>query len=419
MCTASTVQTPVLSGKSPLAGKRVGMVMFSSYPSDPRPRRAVETLLNEGMAIDLVCLRDGEAPRHEVYSFLNVIRVPISHRRGGKLSYVWNYAAFIVIAAVILAIRTLRCRYDLVYVHNMPDILVASALVPKMLGARVILDQHDPMPELMMTIFQLPRKSMAVRLLQYLEKWSIAQADFVITVNQACQRLFASRSCPQAKIGVVMNTPDENIFSFHKIDTAVTVPRAPRRPFVLMYHGSLVERNGLELAVDALERALRAVPTIELRILGRETPFLHHVLRAADHKGISHYIKYLGPKKIENLPEAILKCDVGIIPNLCNTFTDINTPTRIFEYLALGKPVIAPRTAGIEDYFQRHSILYFDAGSATDLAAQMECAFFDYSTLLHNTRAGQDVYLSHRWSKERRVLVDLVETVLSDNGSAS
>ncbi len=46
-------------------------------------------------------------------------------------------------------------RYDLVYVHNMPDILVASALVPKLLGAKVILDQHDPMPELMMTIFGL------------------------------------------------------------------------------------------------------------------------------------------------------------------------------------------------------------------------------------------------------------------------
>lgn len=35
----------------------------------------------------------------------------------------------------------------------MPDLLVLAAIVPKLLGARIILDLHDPMPELMMTIF--------------------------------------------------------------------------------------------------------------------------------------------------------------------------------------------------------------------------------------------------------------------------
>ena len=70
-----------------------------------------------------------------------------------------------------------RRRYDLVYVHNMPDILVLSSLVPKALGAKVILDQHDPMPELMMTIFDLNETSRSVRLLRWLEKWSIARAN--------------------------------------------------------------------------------------------------------------------------------------------------------------------------------------------------------------------------------------------------
>ena len=37
----------------------------------------------------------------------------------------------------------------------MPDMLILSALVPKLLGAKVILDLHDPMPELMQAIFGL------------------------------------------------------------------------------------------------------------------------------------------------------------------------------------------------------------------------------------------------------------------------
>ena len=52
----------------------------------------------------------------------------------------------------------------------------------------------------------------------------------------------------------------------------------------------------------------------------------------------------------DQIVEAINGCDLGIIPNHRNIFTEINTPTRIFEYLALGKPVIAPKAPGIQDY---------------------------------------------------------------------
>ena len=55
----------------------------------------------------------------------------------------------------------------------MPDVLVFSAIVPKLLGAKVVLDLHDPMPELMQTIFKLPEESFSVVVLKRLEKWSI------------------------------------------------------------------------------------------------------------------------------------------------------------------------------------------------------------------------------------------------------
>lgn len=71
----------------------------------------------------------------------------------------------------------------------MPDILVFAALVPKVCGARVVLDLHDPMPELMMTIYGLTPESFGVRLLKRFEKWSISFADAVLTVNQACKKL--------------------------------------------------------------------------------------------------------------------------------------------------------------------------------------------------------------------------------------
>ncbi len=109
--------------------------------------------------MDLICEGDERSPKRETLDGLEIVRIPIRHRRGGALSYAYQYSAFILVSAAILAWRSLRGRYDLVYVHNMPDILVVSALLPKLLGAKVILDQHDPMPELMTTIFNMDERS--------------------------------------------------------------------------------------------------------------------------------------------------------------------------------------------------------------------------------------------------------------------
>ena len=412
--TLSNTQGPVPSADLRLKGKRVAMVMFSFYPADPRPRRAVDTLRKEGMSVDLVCLQDGDAPRRERYDRFEIIRVPLTHKRGGKLSYAYKYAVFITISATILAIRSLKRRYDLVYIHNMPDILVASALVPKVLGAKVILDQHDPMPELMMTIFGLDQSSPKVRFLNWLERWSIARADLVITVNAACKQIFGSRSCPPEKIGVVMNSPDEAIFPFRAAQSSARISEVPQKRFVMMYHGSLVERNGLDLAVEALARVRAAIPTVELRIYGRETPFLQIVMRQARRKGLTDFVSYLGSRSLEGLVGEIEACDVGLIPNRRSAFAEIHTPTRILEYLALGKPVIAPRTAGITDYFDKSSMVFFELGSAEDLARKLEYVISHPGEISEIVRRGQEVYREHCWQTERQRLIGLVNGLLSE-----
>ena len=413
----SSLSVPAITSEHRLAGKRVGMVMFSLYPADPRPRRAAETLLKEGMHIDLICEGEEKSPEQEILGNLKITRIPIKHRRGGALSYAYQYFAFILISAVILAWRSLRARYDLIYVHNMPDILVLSALLPKLFGAKVVLDQHDPMPELMTTIFGMDEKSLGVRVIRYLEKWSIARADLVITVNVACKRIFSERSCNADKIGIVMNSPDGEIFPYR---AARSYPvRNFGEPFVIMYHGSLVERNGLDLAVDALARAQKTLPMAELRVYGRSTPYLEQVMDKVRSLGLEDNVSYLGAKKLEDLVREIEDCDVGVIPNQRNTFTDINTPTRIFEYLALGKPVIAPRTLGIQDYFDPDSLFFFESGDSEELAKKIEYAASHPGQAIAIAERGQKVYLAHSWQQERETLVGLIGGLIKQSKSHS
>jgi glycosyltransferase involved in cell wall biosynthesis len=415
--TAGAVDTSSqhLLAKSPtyprLTGKRVAMVTFSAYPFDPRPRRAIDALVGAGATVDLVCLGDEKAPRREVRNGIDVLRVPLMHPRRGKLEYALRYGLFILASGSVFALRSLRRRYDLVYVHNMPDILVLSALVPKALGAKVVLDLHDPMPELMKTIFNVSDENQSVQWMKRLEKWSIARADLVVTVNIACQRIFSSRSCRAEKIAVVMNAPDGQIFPFREAADPGT--RSNTKPFIIMYHGSLVERNGLDVAIDALAQVRQAIPNAELHVFGRSTAFLEQMREFAKHKGVHDWVRYQGPRRLEELVTEIGRCDVGVIPNHRNAFTDINTPTRMFEYLALGKPVIAPSTLGITDYFDKDSLLFFEAGDALHLARQIEFAYFHPKETLEVAQRGQAVYREHTWDRERQTLLERTSDILN------
>ena len=333
----------------------------------------------------------------------------------GKFAYAYRYAAFILTSSMIFAWRTLGRRYDLVYVHNMPDILVLSSLIPKALGAKVVLDLHDPMPELMMTIFDTPQSGKSVQLLKRLEKWSIARANLVITVNVACKRIFSARSCRPEKIAVVMNSPDGQNFPIPCATVrGSSAENTGHRPFVIMYHGSLVERNGLDIAIDALCTSTeRPFPLQNCAFSAQKQPFLERMMEAVREQEPARSVRYLGSRRLEDLVTEIENCDVGVIPNQRNAFTEINTPTRIFEYLALGKPVVAPSTPGIQDYFSNESLLFFEAGNSDDLAKQIDYAFFHPREVQEIARRAQQIFLEHTWDCERETLLSRVSEILN------
>ena len=407
--------TTEIARKNSLRGKRAAVVLYSYYASDPRPRREAEALQLAGMDVDVICLRqDSREAGLEMLNGVRVHRVPLKRRRAGKLTYAFQYFSFLVSASLLLSWWRLSRRYHLVHVHNMPDFLVFSALLPKMLGARVILDLHDPMPELLVTIFGLKENSLGVRALKFLEKRSVAFADHVLTVNQACKEIFSARSCAPEKIQVLMNVPDERVFKYRNcLDYR---ERDPGKPFVVMFHGSIVERNGLDIAVEALRALRKTVPVAELWIYGATTPFLTSVMDTVGQNGLREAVRYLGAKTLDEIVAAIQACDVGVIPNRNNAFTEINTPTRIFEYLSLGKPVISPRAKGITDYFGPADMIYFKLGDAEDLARQLEFVYRQPAEARAVTQRGQAVYLRECWSHARGKFIGRVGEMLSANG---
>ena len=189
---------PVRSAHKPsLSPGRVAVVLYSYYLIDPRPRRETEALVKAGMEADVICLRrDNSEPAFEVVNGVNIHRVSLSRRRHGQFNYVLRYGFFFLCAFWRLTVWSLRRKFTLAHVHNMPDFLVFTALVPRLRGAKVILDMHDPMPELFQSIYGLAKETFGVRLLRRIEKESFAFADLVLTPNIAFKEVFVAARRP-------------------------------------------------------------------------------------------------------------------------------------------------------------------------------------------------------------------------------
>lgn len=400
-----------LGVNSVLQGKRAAVVVYSHFPEDPRPMREARALKAAGMQVDYFCLRKEGQLKAEVVDGMRIWRIKIEQKRNSKFGYIWRYSLFFLQTTIRIGWNSLNQKYALVHAHNMPDFLAFTGLYPKVLGGKVLLDLHDPMPELMQNIFQEDESSKWVKLLKFVEKVSIQFSDKVITPNIAFASLFVSRSCPAEKIEIIINSPQEDLFSIpvEGLDKAkLTCKNSQIR---IMYHGSIVPRHGLDLAVRAISEIKDRFDLV-LEIYGDKSEFLEYALDLAERLNVKDVVRYHGAVDQKTIVEKILKVHLGVIPNVSSPFTALNMPTRIFEYLALGKPVIAPDTRGIRDYFTDESMYFFKPGDCTDLAAKIVDALSNPEEMMKKIKLGNAIYRQHSWKGQRAKFVKNLEALL-------
>ena len=128
--------------------------------------------------------------------------------------------------------------------------------------------------------------------------------------------------------------------------------------------------------------------------------------------GLEKVVEYGGFKSQQEIAQIISTIDLGVIPNRLNQFTSINFPTRIFEYLAMNKPVLMPRTKGVRDYFAEDEILYFEADKTEDLARMIAWAYEHPAELRGVMEKGRKVFDRHRWAMEGARFTGLVNNMV-------
>lgn len=338
--------------------KRVCIIRHKCYPIAVPTRRNAEALVSRGYEVDIICLRGKGEKSREVIRGVNVYRLPVEHRRGGVARYVSEYAAFFLLAFFKLTWLSLRRRYQVVEVDNMPDFLVFTALIPKLMGAKVIIQILDHSPEVFMDGFGVGSKHPVVRTLRILEKASAGWSDHVIVTQDTSLELLKRLGIPQAKMSVLLNVPDEDIFTSG-------APVSGNGHFRLMTHGSIVDRYGLSTLIKAVPLLKETIPDLQVEIVG-DGESRQRLEALAKSLGVGETVRFTGRIPMDEVPAHIARADVGVV--VIPWGNNPAVPNKLFEYAALGKPAIVTSIAPIKSYFDDDSVMYYEPGSERDLA---------------------------------------------------
>ena len=159
---------------------RIAMVSFSCYPNDPRVRREAEALAEIGMSVEVICINRNGQSKEEKINNVKVYRIDIKRKRGTKFRYLFEYGYFMFLAFFKLSWLHLWRRYKIIHIHNLPDIMVICGLIPKLTGAKIILDMHEIMPEFFMRKYKREENDTSVKLIKNFEKISTKIADHIL-----------------------------------------------------------------------------------------------------------------------------------------------------------------------------------------------------------------------------------------------
>ena len=388
---------------------RVCLIRQGYHPLDTRVRREVGALAAAGHEVDLICVRRPGQRMRERLGRVTVYRLPLSARRAtGGAGYVLRYAGFALAAGLLAAVLAPRRRWELVQVNSMPDALVFAAAVPRLLGARVLLDLHECMPEFFSVKFGVPMRHPVVRLLIATEQASIRFADRAITCTQQMREAFLARGAPPGKLTVVLNSSDEAIFD------ATRHPPARRRQdrFTLICHGAIERSYGHDTLVRAAALLRDELPGLRIEIYGDGT-YRDELRRLADRLGLDGALSMSdGWVPIEQLVAAIAEADAGVVAMRRDRFRDLTHCNKMFDFVAMRRPAIVSRTRAVEAYFGRDAFALFESGDEHDLARAIRALHADPELGARLVARASEAGAAYRWEQQRRVYQRVVEELL-------
>lgn len=280
----------------------------------------------EGQDVDLPGVRIHRTPR---FAFLGPVRIGPSFLK-------LFLDVFVLLRTIELLVRN---RYDVVHAHE-ESVFFCRFLKP-LFGFKLIYDMHSSLPQ-QLTNFQFTTSRALIGAFEALENTCLRHADAVITI------------CPELAEYAIPRVPDprrhflieNSIFDDVRLAGATAAGAAAAPPVelpaerpVVGYAGTFEPYQGIDRLVRGFARTLSGGIDATLLLVGGTTEQVERHRAIADELGIADRCVFTGRVPQAQAKALMARADVLVSPRIEGT----NTPLKIYEQLASGKPLVATK----------------------------------------------------------------------------
>lgn len=254
-----------------------------------------------------------------------------------------------------------------------------------------------------------------------IEKFIFSKADKIMVVSEALRKHVIKKGISSRKVAVLPNAVNSELFNPGATISDI-LPKKLREPkgkkFILGFVGSLKPWHGIRLLAEAFLKLYQQDKIYHLLIVGDgpEKKFLEELQMKNNLNGA---LTLLGAVPHHKIPGLIQQMDVALAPypKLEHFYF---SPLKLFEYMAVGKPVVASNSGQIKNII-RHGQdgLLFNPGNAKSLIQQIE--ILRNNPHLRQTlgqKAAQKVLKNYVWEKNAQRVLDVAEQLMGRKNSS-
>lgn len=397
---------------------RIGMILDNEFPPDSRVENEAISLIKAGFSVYLFSLSYQNREKKELINGINVIRYSagIFTFKLSALAYSIPFYHWILKTKI----KDFLHRYSINVIH-IHDMQVARAVsYVNNTGLPVVLDLHENRPEIMKYYRHV--NTLKGRLLIDPERWKkyqdkyIRESDFLVLVTKLAKKEVVAAGMKSAdKIIVVPNTIRKDIFLKYPIISEIS--KKFRGRFVVLYLGDTGLRRGTDDAIESVNLLREKIPDILLVLVGEnnEDIRLREMVNELD---LKEHVSFEGWQDVSFFPSYIHMAGVCISPLKKNPHHDTTYPNKIFQYMAIGKPlIVSDCPAQAEVVRNTGSGLIFEAGNPEDLADKIDWMYsHEVERIQYGRKAEMAVLQKWNWEETSKDLVSLYEQIEAKMG---
>ena len=391
------------------------MILENTFPPDVRVEKEALSLIKSGHKVFILCYSLDKKPNYENYKSIIVYRFQINKVLRNKLAglhlilpfyqKLWEYHIKKIIKTN---------KIDILHIHDLPLCNVGVKL-KKQFGYKLVCDQHEYYSNWIVhtdTYNKFPGN-----IIKHFSNWKefekdyLPQSDLVITIEEPLRTIYIKNiGIDPNKIICVPNTPLKSIFN--KDNIKLKIVKKYQKYFVIFYAGGIDILRGINIIMESLILIKSSIPNIKFVFAGNIFKG-YNPLQHAEELGVSDLIEYTGFLPIEEIPTYISASDICVfVPPVNREEINKTIATKIYQYLAMKKPIIVSQAKLMHDFVISNKIgLVLNEYSKENFAEKVMILYNNPNLRKKISNNAKLISENYYWEKTSEMLIDMYNDI--------